>query len=79
MHEEFCINCYKIILKKGIYCKKLLSPLARAEWIEISMSADGTLTCSLRSRERSGLKFLSYHKRAGIGLSPLARAEWIEI
>ena len=35
MHEEFCINCYKIILKKGIYCKKLLSPLARAEWIEI--------------------------------------------
>ena len=39
MHEEFCINCYKIILKKGIYCKKLLSPLARAEWIEIGMSA----------------------------------------
>ena len=35
MHEEFCINCYKIILKKGIYCKKLLSPLARAEWIEM--------------------------------------------
>ena len=37
MHEEFCINCYKIILKKGIYCKKLLSPLARAEWIEIAL------------------------------------------
>ena len=39
MHEEFCINCYKIILKKGIYCKKLLSPLARAEWIEICIRA----------------------------------------
>ena len=38
MHEEFCINCYKIILKKGIYCKKLLSPLARAQWIEIKFA-----------------------------------------
>ena len=51
MHEEFCINCYKIILKKGIYCKKLLSPLARAEWIEIRFIQKKRYTRLVSARE----------------------------
>ena len=55
MHEEFCINCYKIILKKGIYCKKLLSPLARAEWIEMPQTDPGLYRHQTVSARESGV------------------------
>ena len=56
------------------------SPLARAEWIEIEDAVKSRcVNHSLRSRERSGLKYLFLVKGCWHILSPLARAEWIEI